>query len=204
MPQPPDTVIFDFGGVLVDWDPRHLYRKLIAEEAAMERFLGEICNSPWNVEQDRGRSLADATRLLVERHPEQRALIEAYYGRWIEMVGGLIPDSVAILEELDRRGVPLYGLTNWSAETFEIARPMLSFLSRLRGVLVSGRVKLIKPDRAIYDLLAADFGLEPRRCLFIDDSAANVEGAIAAGFQAVRFSDPATLRRDLVRLGLLP
>lgn len=200
----PRTVVFDLGAVLIDWNPRHLYRKLIAEEAAMERFLTEVCHHDWNIEQDRGRTWAEATRILVAQYPAERALIEAYRDRWIEMLGDPIAGTVEILEELDAMGTPLYALTNWSAETFVLAEPRMPFLTRFRGVLVSGRVGLIKPDPAIYRRLCADFGLVAENCVFIDDSAANVAGAAGVGFHAVRFTDPAALRRDLTGLGLLP
>ena len=126
------SAVFDLGGVLIDWNPRHLYRKLFANEAEMERFLSEICSPAWNLEQDRGRSWAEATALLTARHPEHSELIEAYRGRWHEMLGGPIDGSVAILRELKDAGVPLYGLTNWSHETFPLAREITSSSTGLR------------------------------------------------------------------------
>lgn len=193
----PDTVVFDLGGVLIDWNPRHLYRKLFPQEEAMEAFLAEVCNGAWNVEQDRGRPFAEATALLVARHPDQRAMIEAYFARWSEMLNGPIHGTVALLETLHARGVPLYALTNWSAETWVVARPMFPFLERFRGILVSGEVGLIKPDPAIYRRLAGDFALTPERSVFIDDSLPNVRAAADLGFHAHHFRSPETLRRFL-------
>lgn len=200
----PTTVVFDLGGVLIDWNPRHLYRKLFQREDAMEEFLAEVCTGGWNAEQDRGRPFAEATAMLVERHPHHEAMIEAFFARWTEMLNGPIHGTVAILEELDARGVPLYALTNWSAETWPLALPLFPFLGRFRGVLVSGQVGLIKPDAAIYRRLCADFAIEPADAVFIDDSARNVEGAAALGFHGHHFRRPEALRTWLAGLGLLP
>ena len=197
IPAQPDTVVFDLGGVLIDWNPRHLYRKLFQQEEAMEEFLAEVCNGAWNVEQDRGRPFAEATALLIARHPERRPMIEAYFGRWSEMLNGPIHGTVALLEALHARGVPLYALTNWSAETWKVARPMFPFLERFRGILVSGEVGLVKPDPAIYRRLADDFALTPGRSVFIDDSLPNVRAAADLGFHAHHFRSPETLRRFL-------
>lgn len=202
-PTRPDTVVFDLGGVLIDWNPRHLYRKLFDREDAMEEFLAEVCNGDWNVEQDRGRPFAAATALLVERHPGHRAMIEAYFGRWVEMLNGPIHGTVAVLEELDGRGVPLYALTNWSAETWVLARPLFPFLDRFRDILVSGQIGLIKPDPAIFHRLAADFGVTPGQSVFIDDSLANVRAAADCGFHAHHFRGPEVLRGYLAGQGLL-
>lgn len=209
LPEPPsrrplvDAVLFDLGGVLVDWNPRHLYRSLFAgDEAAMERFLATVCTPAWNLEQDRGRPLQEATALLQTAHPEQAELIAAYYGRWPEMLAGAIAGSVALLEELAAAGVPVYALTNWSAETFPHARPRFPFLRRFRGIVVSGEEGLVKPDPRLYLLAAARFGLDPSRTLFVDDAPHNVVGAERAGFRAVRFTTPEALRRDLQAVGL--
>lgn len=200
---PPDTVVFDLGGVLIDWNPRHLYRKLFAREDAMEEFLAEICTGAWNVEQDRGRPFAEATALLVERHPHHRAMIEAYFDRWTEMLNGPIHGTVAVLEELHGRGVPLFALTNWSAETWPLAQPSFPFLQRFRGILVSGQVGMIKPDPAIFRRLMEQFALRADRCVFIDDSPANARAAAECGFHAHHFRGPEALRGFLVDRGLL-
>lgn len=199
----PDTVVFDLGGVLIDWNPRHLYRKLFEREDAMEEFLAEVCTGAWNGEQDRGRPFAEATALLVERHPHHRAMIEAYIGRWTEMLNGPIHGTVAVLEELHGRGVPLFALTNWSAETWPLAQPSFPFLRRFRGILVSGQVGLIKPDPAIFRQLTEQFGLTAERCVFIDDSPANARAAEECGFHAHHFRGPEALRRFLADRSLL-
>ncbi|WP_114376877.1 HAD family hydrolase [Elioraea thermophila] len=197
-----DAVIFDLGGVLIDWNPRHLYRKLFADEAEMERFLAEVCTPAWNLEQDRGRPWAQAIAELSACHPDQAELIAAYRGRWPEMLNGAIAGTVALLERLDDAGVPLYALTNWSAETWPYAERLYPFLARFRAIVVSGRIGLVKPEPAIYRHALARFGLAPERTLFIDDSAKNVEGARAVGLHALRFAGAEALARDLARLGL--
>lgn len=202
MSRPIDAVIFDLGGVLIDWNPRHLYRKLFDDEAAMETFLGEICAPAWNLEQDRGRPWAAAIAELSAQHPDQAELIAAYRARWPEMLNGPIAGTVAILEELDGAGTALFALTNWSAETYPHAEQIYGFLGRFRAVVVSGRIGLIKPDAAIYRHAIARFGVAPERTLFVDDSAKNVAGAAAVGLRAIRFTTPEALRRDLAALGL--
>ena len=203
MRQPPTHVVFDLGGVLIDWNPRHLYRDLIPDEAEMERFLEEVCTSAWNVEQDAGRSLAEATAWLVGRHPDRRDLIEAFYDQFDRMMRDAIHETVAILEELHARSTPLYLLSNASGETFHLVERRFAFLERFDGMLISGREGMIKPDPAIFHLLCRRFDLQPESCVFIDDSAANVESARALGFHGHHFSKPADLRRDLVAFGLL-
>lgn len=200
------NVIFDLGGVLIDWDPRYLYRDLFAgDEAAMERFLAEICSPDWNRELDRGRAFVEAVAELGARHPDQRAMIDAYHARWLEMVAGPMPATVRVLEELDARGVPLFALTNWSAETFALVRrdPVFAFLDRFRAIFVSGELRLVKPEPDIFHHAIASTGGPPAACLFIDDVEANVAAAAALGLQTHRFTDAASLRADLVRRGLL-
>jgi 2-haloacid dehalogenase len=197
-----DAVIFDLGGVLIDWNPRHLYRKLFDDAAEMEAFLRDVCAPAWNLEQDRGRPWAQAIAELSAIHPDKGELIAAYRGRWHEMLNGPIAGTVAILEALHAADVPLYALTNWSAETYPYAEELYGFLGLFRGVVVSGRIGLIKPDREIYDHTIARFGVAPERTVFIDDSAKNVAGAEAAGLRALHFTGPDALARDLAALGL--
>jgi 2-haloacid dehalogenase len=200
---PTKAVVFDLGGVLIDWDPRYLYRKLLADEAAVEEFLATVCTPGWNAEQDRGRPFADGVADLVERYPVHAAAITAYHERWPEMLGGDIEGAVALLAELRAAGVPLYALTNWSAETFGIARERFEFLSWFDGVVVSGEERIAKPDRRIFRLLLDRFGLAPAVTFFVDDSAANVAAALEIGLDAVVYRDPGQLRRDLAVRGLL-
>ena len=200
---PVKAVVFDLGGVLIDWDPRYLYRKLLDDEAAVEEFLATVCTPEWNAEQDRGRPFAEGVAELVERHPAHAAAITAYHERWAEMLGGAVDGTVEVLAELRAAGVPVYALTNWSAETFGIARERFEFLEWFDGVLVSGEERMIKPDPAIFRLLLDRFGLDPEATFYVDDSPANVAAAERLGFDAVRFTGAARLRRDLAGRGLL-
>jgi 2-haloacid dehalogenase len=195
---PVKAVVFDLGGVLIDWDPRYLFRKLLADEAAVEEFLATVCTPEWNAEQDRGRPFAEGVAELVERHPAHAAAIAAYAERWEEMLGGVIPGSVEVLAELRAAGMPLYALTNWSAETFVFARERFELLAWFDGVVVSGEERMIKPDPRFFRLLLERFGLAPESTFYVDDSEANVEAARRLGLDAVRFSDPRQLRRELV------
>ena len=198
------VVVFDLGGVLIDWNPRYLYRQLFDDEAAMERFLAEVCHSAWNEEQDRGRTFADAVEEAAALYPEQRALIEAYHQRWDEMLAGPIEGTVAILAELMEAGHELHALTNWSAEKFPIARERYAFLDWFATILVSGETRLIKPDPRIFQLLLERIGHEAAACIYIDDSLKNIAAAAALGFDAIEFRSPETLRRALEDRDLLP
>jgi 2-haloacid dehalogenase len=198
-----DTVVFDLGNVLIDWSPRHLYRKLFgADIEGMERFLAEVCNGAWNERQDAGRTWEEGIQEAVARYPEQADLIRAFRHRWDEMLGGPMHDSVAVLEELRKNGTRLLALTNWSRETFPIALERYEFLSWFEGILVSGQEGIIKPDPAIYRLLISRFAVDVSRAVFIDDSLRNVEGARLVGLHALHFGGAAKLRSDLIALGL--
>jgi 2-haloacid dehalogenase len=198
-----DTVIFDLGNVLIGWDPRRLYRQLIDDEAQMEWFLREVCNSEWNEQQDAGRSWAEGTALLRARFPEHAKLIDAYHMRWKETLVGPIEGSVAILAELKARGVRLLALTNWSQETFPIARQFYPFLQWFEGIVVSGEERLVKPDPRIYQRLLERYAVDPATALYIDDSARNVAVAEALGMHGWWFRDSTGLRERLEDLGLL-
>ncbi|MBK1659190.1 HAD family hydrolase [Paracraurococcus ruber] len=198
------TVVFDLGGVLVDWDPRHLYRKLFpGDDAGMERFLAEVCTNAWNLEQDRGRSWAEAVALLQAEHPGQAALIAAYRNRWPEMMAGPIAGTVDILRALRDRGTPLYALTNWSAETFPHAVERFDFLGWFRGIVVSGQEGMVKPDPAIYRLLVERHGLVPAEIVYIDDNPRNARAATELGMHGIHFTGPDALRTALEALRLL-
>jgi 2-haloacid dehalogenase len=197
-------VVFDLGGVLIDWDPRHLYRKLfVGDETAMEQFLATICTHEWNRCQDAGRSFDEGAGLLKAQHPDKAELIDAYGARFDEMMAGPIAGAVEILAGLRERGTPLYGLTNFSAETYPHAVARFGFLGWFRGILVSGEVGTIKPDPRIYELLLERFAIDPHRAVYIDDVAANAEAARPFGIHGIHFSTPDALREELVRLTLL-
>ena len=200
-----DLVLFDLGGVLIDWEPRRLYRKMFDDEARMEHFLANICTPAWNLELDRGRLFADSVAELVALHPAEREAIEAYHTRWIEMIGGPIDHTVTLLKRLKARGRQLRALTNWSAETFPLVRqdPTYAFLDHFETIYVSGDLRMIKPNDDIFEHVLADVGLAADRVLFIDDSAKNIATADRLGFATHRFSDPADLEDDLRRLQLL-
>jgi len=197
------VVIFDLGGVLIDWDPRYLYRQLIEDEAAMEDFLGRVCTQAWNELQDAGRPVAEATAALAAEHPECAHLIAAYYGRFDEMMQGAFEDTVAVLDELDRRGVPLFALSNFSAEMFRHARRRFGFLARFRDVLLSGEERLLKPDPRFYRLLLDRHRIDPEEAVFVDDRPHNVDAAGALGMTGLLFRGAGDLRRELGALGLL-
>jgi 2-haloacid dehalogenase len=199
----PRVVIFDLGGVLVDWDPRYLYRKLFTDLAEMERFLAEVCTTAWNLRQDAGRPFAEAVAELSAQHPAQAELIRAYHERWAETLGEEIADSVAILAELKAAGRRLYALTNWSHETFPVARARFAFLSWFDGIVVSGEERLIKPDPRLFGTLLARHHVDPTQAVFIDDNAANVEAAVALGMHGIEFRSPAQLRAALAAAGLV-
>jgi 2-haloacid dehalogenase len=202
-PSPIAAVVFDLGGVLIDWDPRYLYRELIEDEAEMEHFLATVTTPEWNRAQDAGRPWAEAVAELARRHPERRDLIEAYWLRWHETLGDAIQPTVAVLDELRGTGLRLFALTNWSGETFPVARPRFPFLEWFEGIVVSGDERLIKPDPQIFRVLIERYGVDPETTVFIDDAADNVAAARDLGFMAIRFVDAPTLRADLRRLGVL-
>jgi 2-haloacid dehalogenase len=202
-PPPIAAVVFDLGGVLIDWDPRYLYRELIEDEAEMEHFLATVTTPEWNRAQDAGRPWAEAVEELARRHPERRELIEAYWERWHDTLGDAIQPTVEVLDELRGTGVRLFALTNWSGETFPVARPRFPFLEWFEGIVVSGDERLIKPDPQIFRVLIERYGVDPETTVFIDDAADNVAAARNLGFMAIRFVDAPTLRADLRRLGVL-
>ncbi len=198
------AIVFDIGGVLLDWDPRYLYRKLFKDEEKLEHFLHTVCTYTWNLEQDRGRPWADAVKLLCDAHPEDHHdLIRAYDERWLEMIDAPIHGTVDIMMELRERGFPLYAITNFSSDKLKIAMQEFPFLQAFEGMIVSGDAKLLKPDPAIYKALLDTYNLNPRELLFIDDRRENVQAAWDAGFHAVQFLSPAQLEQDLIDCGVL-
>ncbi|BDA83113.1 hydrolase [Aureimonas sp. SA4125] len=197
-----DHVVFDIGRVLIHWDPEAPYRRLIADAPARARFLAEVCSPAWNLEQDRGRPWAEAEAEAIARHPDMAELIRAYRRHWRDMVPHAHDDTVVILRDLMARGIDVTMLTNFAPDTFREAEAIYPFLGETRGVTVSGEIGLVKPDRRIYAHHAERFGLVPERTLFIDDSPANVDGARAAGWQALHFTGADRLAADLAARGL--
>ena len=196
----PGTVVFDLGNVLVHWNPRLLYEQLIPDPDKLEHFFAHVITHDWIRAQDAGRSFADGIAELTAVYPHFEPEIRAFWERWSEMVPGPIEGTVAILAELKQRGTPLYALTNWSAETFSLARPRFPFFDWFDGIVVSGEIGLVKPDARIYRHLLDQFGLRAEDCIFIDDSPANVAGADAVGITGLHFTSPEKLRQDLARL----
>lgn len=195
-------VVFDIGGVLIDWNPRHLFRKVFKSEEEMEWFLSNICTSEWNVQQDGGKLFSVATAELSAKYPEYSDKIAIYYGRWTEMLGGEIEDTVKILRELKSAGMPLYALSNWSHEAFPVAYQRYDFMKEFDGLVVSGYEKLIKPDHAIYRVLMERYSINPAESVYIDDNKANADAAGELGFHSIHFRSADQLRSDLRTLGL--
>ncbi|MDR0844326.1 MAG: HAD family phosphatase [Tannerella sp.] len=195
-------IVFDFGGVLIDWNPRYLYQKVFASTDEMEGFLGQICTPQWNAQLDTGRTFAECAALLKKEHPEYSAQIEFYFSRWEEMLGGAIQGTPEILTDLKARGYRVFGLTNWSAETFPITYKRFGFLHLLDGIVVSGDEKLAKPGAEIFEVLLKRFGLNAPNCVFIDDSAQNISTARQLGFETIVFTDATRLVKELSALGI--
>jgi 2-haloacid dehalogenase len=200
-----NTIIFDLGGVLIDWNPNHLYSKLIADEVQRQHFLTHICSPDWNEEQDAGRSLSEGTELLVSQFPEHEENIRAFYGRWEEMLGGPIAGTVEIfrqLKESDR--YKIYALTNWSAETYDIALKQCPFLSWFDGIVMSGIEKTRKPYSEFYQILLDRYQVKPEECLFIDDNYRNILAAEKMGIKSIHFTSAEELRNTLITEHLVP
>lgn len=201
------AVVFDFGGVLIDWSPDYLYRQLIADPAERRRFLTDVCGMDWVVRQDAGQTIAEGTAEKVAAFPEHAALIEAFYARWPEMIAGAFDDGVALVERLEAAGVPLFGLTNWSAETFPYAWERYAVLRRFRDVVVSGRVGFAKPDPAIYREMFARIaaqlpGIAPEELVFIDDNPHNAAAAAALGWHGIHHTGVESTEARLRELGV--
>lgn len=190
-------IVFDVGRVLLHWDPELAFLQIIPDETERRWFFDNVCTPDWNLEQDRGRSWADAEAEAISRHPGHEDNIRAFRANWHAMVPHALEDSVDLLRGLLRDGHDVTLLTNFAADTFQEARERFTFLNEARGVTVSGEIGLLKPDADIYHAHVEQFSLQPAATLFIDDSPANVKGAQAAGWNAVLFTDAQTLRRDL-------
>ena len=198
-----DTIIFDLGGVLIDWNPRYVYRKIFKTEQEIEWFLENVTTPDWNENQDAGYPLHKATEELVAKHPEWEPEIKAYYGRWLEMLGGQIHETVEVLQQLKHTGkYRLYALTNWSAETFPHALERFEFFKLFEGVVVSGEEKMRKPSAEFYKIILDRYRLDPSTTVFIDDSLRNVKGAEAVCITGIHFHNPSQLKEELGRLGI--
>jgi len=196
------NIIFDFGGVLIDWNPVYLYRKVFDRVEEMDFFLENICRYDWNLLQDEGRPLAEGTRLLQEKFPAYTDEIAMYYGRWEEMLGGTYDENTNLIGPLKER-YKVYGLTNWSAETLPLAMKRYDFFQELDGIVVSGEEKMVKPDRRLYEVLLERYALRAEESLFIDDNAANIETARELGFQVIHFTGGLNLKQRLRENGIL-
>ncbi|MGF6780647.1 HAD family hydrolase [Paraburkholderia sp. GAS334] len=201
------AVVFDFGGVLIDWSPEYVYRTLIPDETERRWFLTHVCAMDWVIRQDGGQTIEEGTAELIAKYPEHETLIRAFYERWHEMIAGVLEDGIATLEKLDAAGVPLFGLTNWSAETFPYAWDNFPVLRRFKDIVVSGRVKLVKPDPAIFAEMVKRIemhlpGIQPAELVFIDDNLKNAEAATALGWHGVHHTHAPQTEAKLRELGL--
>jgi 2-haloacid dehalogenase len=202
-----NTIVFDLGGVLIDWNPEYLYSRIFPNEEERRWFLSTICTLDWNEQQDAGRTLQEGTEHLVKKFPAHEASIRAYYERWKEMLGGPIHATVEIFRQLKFNTggkIKLYALTNWSAETFPVALELYDFLHWFDGRLVSGEEKVRKPFKEIYQLLIDRFGIDPKKAIYVDDNVRNVLPARELGFIGIHFRTPELFREELKGLGVLP
>ncbi len=197
----PTIPVFDIGNVLIAWDPRHLYRKLFADHDEMERFLATVCTDAWNLEQDRGRSFADAVRALTAEHPRYADEIRAYDERWREMIPGAIEETVELLTALRACCPRVFAITNFNQDKLREAQARFPFLTVFDDVVVSGTERLLKPDPAIYEVLFRRQNVKPSDCAFVDDSEKNVAAARALGMQAIHFTSPQQARAEFRALG---
>ena len=199
-----NTIIFDLGAVLIDWNPDYMYRTLFDDEQEMRDFLNNVTTSDWNEEQDAGRSLEEGTELLIKQHPQHEAHIRAFYGRWIEMLGDAFAGTVEIFKELKDSGkYKIYALTNWSAETFPLAQQRFDFLNWFDGVVVSGAEKMRKPTPAFYQVLLDRYNVKPEEALFIDDNYRNILAAEKMGINSIHFTSPEQLKETLAAKGII-
>lgn len=195
------NIVFDFGGVLIDWNPEYLYKSIFKDEQELTFFLNEVCNTTWNQKQDEGRSFLDGIAELSKKFPQYIDQIEKYYTHWIKMIGGEIDQNTALIKGL-RINYRLFGLTNWSSETFPLVYDKYAFFKELEGIIVSGKEKVVKPNGEIYHLLLSRYDLNPEQSVFIDDNELNIKAAEKIGFKVIHFTKGSDLKIDLERLGL--
>lgn len=204
MPTPIKAIVFDFGNVLIEWDPRLVYRRFFNdEEQAMERFLHEVNFMDWNAEQDKGRSFKEGVADLSKQFPHYSDLIQAYPDNWKESIGDTLTGTVDLMNHLKQAGYPLYGLSNWSTETFPYTRQKYDFFNLFDDMVISGEVGSIKPEPLIFEILLEKIGRPAHECLFIDDSLANIQQAKKMGFATIHFISPTQLEAELRSLGLI-
>jgi 2-haloacid dehalogenase len=198
------AIIFDFGNVLLEWDPRYVYQRFFPDDPEeMERFLKEVNFMEWNIHQDRGRPFAEGVAILSKEFPHYSHLIQAYHDHWTDSLGESLAGTVEILKELKQAGYPVYGLSNWSAETFPHARQKHDFFDLLDDMVISGEVGHVKPNPEIFQIMLERIGRSADECLFIDDSLANIQQAQKMGFATIHFQSPEQLGDALRELGIL-
>jgi 2-haloacid dehalogenase len=198
------AIIFDYGNVLLEWNPRYVYQRYFPNDPeGMEDFLKEIDFMEWNAQQDKGRTFAEGVAALSKEFPHHAHLIQAYHDHWIDSVGEAYWETVDLIHQLKEKGFPIYGLSNWSAETFPYAREKFNFFELFDDMVISGAVGFVKPEPEIFHILLAKVGRPAEECLFIDDSLPNIQQANTMGFQTIHFVSPSQLRGTLVQLGLL-
>jgi len=197
------TIVFDFGGVLVDWNPRYFYRSVFSSESEMEWFLAHVCNTSWNLRHDRGIRFEDNWQELAQKYPQYETQIKQYYTGWPRMLRGEIPGACALIDELKAHGYKLYGLTNWSAQTFPIALKRFEIFHKLDGIVVSGQEKYVKPEPEIYQILLQRYHLQAKDCVFIDDNQDNLAAAKKLGFDTIHFENMVQLKTALASRQIL-
>ncbi len=197
-----ENIVFDFGGVLIDWNPRYLYRKVFQNESEMEYFLSHVCTPRWNADLDRGKPFKKGVEELLPLYPQYAEQIKMYDTRWEEMCGNVIQGSVDLLYRLADH-YPVYGLTNWAEEKFALTRPKHDFFNVFKGIVISGVEKEIKPEPQLFEILIRRYGLDPEKTVFTDDSLPNIETAKRLGFQAIHFETPEKLKKELQNRGVV-
>lgn len=197
------TIVFDLGGVLIDWDPRYLYRQIFSDQEELDFFLSEVCSPEWNALTDSDKSFQDAIEDLIPQFPEYKDQIQVYFSRWEEMVAGPISGSIEILGKLYKNKYPLAALSNWSSETFPIVHAKYEFLDWFDPLIISGQVGLIKPDPQIFNLLLCQLDQDPEECVYIDDLESNIQAASKIGFRTILYQSPEHLQAQLHALDVV-
>ena len=199
-----DTIIFDLGGVLVDWNPEYVYKKIFkGDMKKVKWFLNHVCTYEWNLQQDAGRTIEEAVKIKVSEYPEYEDLIQLYYNQWHEMFSGPIQKNVNLFKKFKTAGFyNVYALTNWSAQKWPKALELFPFLNDFDGVVVSGQEKTIKPHPKIYSIIINRFNLTPEKTLFIDDNLHNIEAANAFNFNTIHFKNTTQLQNEIALFGI--